>query len=91
MGNHNPWGDFLEKAQAALPKDKTIAVYCRSGRRSADAANQLAAVGYRVVNLKGGIMAWSNAKMPVAKDSYEVDTFQTKSGKTAQSDYAYPQ
>ena len=26
--------DFVEQAQAKLPKDKTIAVYCRSGRRS---------------------------------------------------------
>ena len=33
--------DFLEKARTALPKDKTIAVYCRSGKRSANASEQL--------------------------------------------------
>lgn len=74
--------DFLEQSKAALPKGKTIAVYCRSGRRSADAATQLASEGYTVVNLAGGIMAWSDAGMPITTDSYETDVFRTKSGKT---------
>ena len=33
--------DFVEQAKAKLPKDKTIAIYCRSGRRSANAAGKL--------------------------------------------------
>jgi len=57
--------DFVEKAQAALPTDKTIALYCRSGRRSANAAGRLAAVGYKCVNLKGGIIAWKEAGLEV--------------------------
>ena len=60
--------DFVEKAKAALPTDKTIAVYCRSGRRSASAAGRLADVGYKCVNLKGGIIAWQEANMPVTKE-----------------------
>ena len=60
--------DFLEKAKAALPTDKTIAVYCRSGRRSANAADRLADIGYKCVNLKGGIMAWTAEGMPVTKE-----------------------
>ena len=59
--------DFVEKAQAALPTDKTIALYCRSGRRSANAAGRLAAVGYKCVNLKGGIIAWKEAGLEVEK------------------------
>lgn len=59
--------DFVQKAKAALPIDKTIAIYCRSGRRSAHAATLLAAEGYKCVNLKGGIIAWSSANMPVTK------------------------
>ena len=51
--------DFLEKAKAMLPSGKTIAVYCRSGRRSANACNQLGAEGYKTFNLKGGIIAWT--------------------------------
>ena len=74
-------GDFVEKAKAALSKDKKIAIYCRSGRRSADAAGKLAAEGFQCVNLKGGILAWKEANLPVTTDSYEVDVFKTKSGK----------
>ena len=58
-------GDFVEKAKAALPLDKKIAVYCRSGRRSAGAAGKLGDDGYRLVNLKGGIIAWKEANMPI--------------------------
>ena len=57
--------DFVEKAKATLPIDKKIAVYCRSGRRSANAAGKLADIGYKCVNLKGGIIAWKDAGKPV--------------------------
>ena len=57
--------DFVEKVKATLPIDKKIAIYCRSGRRSANAAGKLADVGYKCVNLKGGIIAWKEAEMPV--------------------------
>lgn len=60
--------DFVEKTKAALPIDKKIAIYCRSGRRSANAAGKLADIGYKCVNLKGGIIAWKDAGMPVTKD-----------------------
>ena len=60
--------DFVEKAKATLPIEKRIAVYCRSGRRSANAAGKLADVGYKCVNLKGGILAWKDAGMPVTKE-----------------------
>ena len=73
--------DFLEKAKAALPEGWTIAVYCRSGRRSASASERLAAIGYKCVNLKGGILAWKEAKNPVTTKTYELDVFKTKSGK----------
>ena len=76
---------FMEKAKAALPTDKTIAVYCRSGKRSSLAAVQLASEGYKVVNLEGGILAWKEVGKPVVTDNtstYEVDSFTTKSGKT---------
>ena len=74
--------DFVEKAKATLPTEKKIAIYCRSGRRSANAAGKLADIGYKCVNLKGGIIAWKEAGKPVTTDTYEVDVFQTKSGKT---------
>ena len=36
----------------------TIIVYCRSGRRSAMAANKLELIGYKNVLDMGGIMSW---------------------------------
>ena len=73
--------DFIEKVKAAIPAEKKIAVYCRSGRRSANAAAKLADIGYKCVNLEGGILAWKEAGMPVTTETYEVDVFKTKSGK----------
>ena len=57
--------DFAEQVKAKLPKDKVIAIYCRSGRRSANAAGKLADIGYKCVNLKGGILAWKEVGMSV--------------------------
>ena len=74
--------NFIQKVKAAVSADKTIAVYCRSGRRSASAAGRLAAEGYKAVNLKGGILAWKEAGKPVTTDTYEQDVFKTQSGKT---------
>ena len=63
--------DFVEKAKTMLPIDKTIAIYCRSGRRSVNAARKLADVGYKCVNLKGGIIAWKEAGKPVSTDRHK--------------------
>lgn len=45
-------------AEKRLSKDSTILVYCRSGRRSMNAAGILTRLGYKVINLKGGIIEW---------------------------------
>lgn len=60
--------DFLEQVRKQIPKEKTIAIYCRSGRRSANAAQLLAKEGYKPVNLKGGILEWKKESMPVTKE-----------------------
>ena len=44
----------------ALPdKDQLILVYCRSGRRSKEAAEKLVALGYTNIVEFGGIIDWS--------------------------------
>jgi len=49
-------------------KDKTVLVYCRSGNRSATAANILCRAGFSdVSNLAGGIIAWQSEHYPVKK------------------------
>ena len=57
--------NFLAKAEKQLPKDKTIALYCRSGRRSKKAAELLANAGYRVVELSIGFLGWQSCGMPI--------------------------
>lgn len=52
---------------AKLDKNKRIAVYCRSGKRSKMAANIMSDLGYQVIELNSGIMGWQNAEMPVVK------------------------
>ncbi len=57
----------------------TVAVYCRGGRRSLKAAEQLAKQGCTVYNLDGGILAWQKAGK--ATTTVETDVFITQSGK----------
>jgi len=58
---------FLTKAQAQLSQERPVAVYCRSGRRSAKSANKLVKAGYEVINLRGGIQAWQRDGREVTK------------------------
>lgn len=57
---------FSELAAKELSKDSTVLVYCRSGRRSLTAAEILTKLGYKVINLKGGIIEWEENGLPVA-------------------------
>ena len=59
--------DFEQKAVAALPKNKTIAVNCRSGKRSKNAARILVKNGYKVIELDAGYNGWTSKGMPVTK------------------------
>ncbi len=52
--------EFLQNASAVLPAGSRVAVYCKSGKRSADAAEKLQAQGYDVINLDGGFLAWND-------------------------------
>lgn len=81
---------FVELAKAAIKnqtatcpadsaKHAVIAVYCRSGRRSAAAADLLSQEGYDTRNLKGGIVAWKEANRPVTEASAPADSLATDS------------
>lgn len=53
--------------QAELPRDKDVVLYCRSGARSYQACAYLADRGFRrVINLRGGIVAWARHGFPIA-------------------------
>ena len=54
-----PYGEIADRAEKALPdKDQLILVYCRSGRRSKIAAEELVKLGYTNVKEFGGIIDW---------------------------------
>jgi adenylyltransferase/sulfurtransferase len=63
-----PLGEISRRAHE-LDSSREIVVHCRSGKRSAEAAEFLRTAGFRkVLNLKGGILAWSDDVDPtVAK------------------------
>ena len=66
--NINIYDDsFISQALDSLDKSKPVAVYCRSGKRSAEAAKRLAEKWYKVTNLEGGIIAWTDANKPIEK------------------------
>lgn len=56
--------DFREKAVEILPKDKTIAVYCTTGKHSAIAEQELKELGFDVINLDNGLTSWVAAGYP---------------------------
>lgn len=57
-----PLSTLMEGHVPDLPKDKTILLYCRSGKRSLTAAQILNMHGYSdMLNLVGGYLEWSEA------------------------------
>jgi len=49
-------------------KDRPIVVTCRSGSQSSTACQQLRKAGFPAVyNLRGGILAWQNASLPLTR------------------------
>lgn len=53
--------NFETVADSVLQKDKPVALYCRSGKRSKKAASILSKKGYTVYELNGGFMSWKAA------------------------------
>ena len=52
---------FASMADSLLQKDKPVAVYCRSGKRSKKAAAILSEKGYKVFELDKGFNSWEEA------------------------------
>lgn len=61
LGGHLiPLGELSRRVNE-LDSSREIVVHCRSGKRSAEAVEFLRSAGFRkVLNLKGGILAWSD-------------------------------
>ncbi|RNI24749.1 rhodanese-like domain-containing protein [Flexivirga caeni] len=62
---HMPLGDL---DPTALDQDTPVITICRSGKRSAKAADALAHAGVPVRNMAGGMNAWQEAGLPTIRD-----------------------
>lgn len=58
---------FASMADSLLQKDKPVAVYCRSGKRSKKAAAILSEKGYKVFELDKGFNSWQEAGKEIEK------------------------
>lgn len=58
---------FAAIADSVLQKDKPVALYCRSGKRSKKAAAILSSKGYQVYELDKGFNAWQEAGEEIEK------------------------
>ena len=62
-----PLRGFLQAA-ATWDKGAPVLLVCKVGGRSAQAASALCHLGFReVMNLHGGMLAWNEAGLPVAR------------------------
>ena len=59
--------DFSSLVDKELDTNRPVALYCRSGRRSRNAANILVEKGFKVYHLDKGITGWEKDEMPVVK------------------------
>lgn len=64
---HIPLDELADKAESKLKahREKFIVVYCEHGMQSTKACEQLKALDFKAVNLKGGITAWKADDMPL--------------------------
>ena len=57
--NIDIYNDYFNSDISTLDKSKSYAVYCRSGKRSVDASNEMDSIGFKTTyNLTGGIFEW---------------------------------
>jgi rhodanese-related sulfurtransferase len=61
-----PLGD-LNRRIKELPQNKEIVFICASGNRSHSATRMLARAGFTAINMKGGMLSWRRASLPVRK------------------------
>jgi len=66
-----PWKAIANPANlATLPTDRPIMVYCYTGHTGQAAATALALLGYNVVNMKFGMMGWTDDDTILATARY---------------------
>jgi rhodanese-related sulfurtransferase len=57
--------DRLPAEADSLDRERPLVFYCRSGSRSAMAADAFRAAGYDAYNMAGGLKAWVESGLPI--------------------------
>ena len=57
--------DRLTEHAESIDRERTVVFYCRTGSRSAMAAQAFSAAGYDAHNLDGGLKAWVADGLPI--------------------------
>jgi rhodanese-related sulfurtransferase len=65
---HIPLGELGGRAEQ-VPRDQEVYVICRSGSRSAYAAQALGAGGWNAANVADGMLGWESAGRPMVSES----------------------
>ena len=64
----------LGAAAASIERDRPVVFYCRSGARSAMAADAFRNAGFDAHNMAGGLLDWQAAGLPIEpEDGYVAD------------------
>lgn len=91
------WKDIAQAENLAkLPTDKQIVVYCYTGHTGQIASTALNLLGYDAVNLKFGMMGWTQDDAVLATSRFAPDTAQRdfrveQEAHEAMGTYAYPE
>ncbi len=65
---HAPAENSDMSARLEKYRDRPLIVYCRSGQRSMPVCSKLRKQGFeKVYNLKGGVLGWQQADLPISK------------------------
>lgn len=65
---HVPLG-ALGESSGQVPRDRDVYVICRSGARSARAAQALSSAGWAAINVSDGMLGWQSAGRAMTSES----------------------
>jgi rhodanese-related sulfurtransferase len=61
--------DSLSTRADEIDRSQPVVLYCRSGDRSGGAADALAASGWEVESMEGGLEAWAEKDLPLEPEN----------------------
>jgi rhodanese-related sulfurtransferase len=62
----------LSEQAGSFDSERPLVFYCRAGGRSAMATQAFRASGFQALNMKGGLLAWSAAGLPLEPENGSV-------------------